>query len=131
MGAMRVIFFDGYCGLCNGFVDFMMKVDRKGLFKFSPLQGEFAKSHLSQNDILDLKSVVILIDGKTYRKAKGVFKALGELGGPWMAFLLLNILPSSFLNFFYDVVAANRYRLFGKRATCRLPSQEERSRFIL
>jgi predicted DCC family thiol-disulfide oxidoreductase YuxK len=128
---MRVIFFDGYCGLCNGFVDFMMKVDSKGVFNFSPLQGEFAKSHLSQSDILDLKSVVILIDGKTYRKAKGVFKALGELGGFWKAFLILNIIPTPILNSFYDMVATNRYRLFGKRATCRLPTQEERNRFIL
>jgi predicted DCC family thiol-disulfide oxidoreductase YuxK len=128
---MRVIFFDGYCGLCNGFINFVMKTDTKGLFKFSPLQGEFAKTHLSQNDILDLKSVVILINGKTYRKAEGVYKGLAELGGLWRMLLLFNLIPTPILNFFYDLVAANRYRLFGKRETCRLPSPEERSRFIL
>ena len=88
-------------------------MDTKGLFKFSPLQGEFAKTHLSQTEIQDLKSVVILINGKTYRKAEGVLSAAFE---------------SAMED---DLVAANRYQLFGKRDTCRLPSPEERSRFIL
>ena len=128
---MNVIFFDGYCGLCNGFVDFMIKVDRKAVFKFSPLQSEFAKQHVKASDISDLKSVVILIDGKTYRKAEGVLKAISLLGGIWKSSLVLNVLPNKILNVGYDLVAENRYSLFGKRETCRLPSPEERSRFIL
>lgn len=128
---MNVIFFDGYCGLCNGFVDFIMKVDKKAIFKFSPLQSEFAKQHVTSADIEQLKSVVILTDGKTYRKAEGVLKALSLLGGPWKSSLILNVLPNKILNVGYDLVAENRYSLFGKRETCRLPSPEERSRFIL
>lgn len=128
---MNVIFFDGYCGLCNGFVDFMIKVDRKAVFKFSPLQSEFAKQHVKAADISDLKSVVILIDGKTYRKAEGVLKAVSLMGGIWKSSLVLNFLPNKILNVGYDLVAENRYSLFGKRETCRLPSPEERSRFIL
>jgi predicted DCC family thiol-disulfide oxidoreductase YuxK len=128
---MNVIFFDGYCGLCNGFIDFMMKVDKKGIFKFSPLQSEFAKQHVDSSDIKELKSVVILIEGKTYRKAEGVLKALSLLGGVWKSSLLLTALPNKILNVGYDLVAENRYSLFGKRETCRLPSPEERSRFIL
>jgi predicted DCC family thiol-disulfide oxidoreductase YuxK len=128
---MNVIFFDGYCGLCNGFIDFMMKVDKKGIFKFSPLQSEFAKQHVDSSDIKELKSVVILIEGKTYRKAEGVLKALSLLGGVWKSSLLLTALPNKILNVGYDLVAENRYSLFGKRETCRLPSPEERSRFIV
>lgn len=128
---MNVIFFDGYCGLCNGFVDFMMKIDRKGVFKFSPLQSEFAKSHVSAKDIEELKSVVVLIDGRTYKKAEAVLKALYLLGGIWKSTLLFNHLPDKILNYGYDLVAENRYSLFGKRETCRLPSPEEKSRFIL
>lgn len=128
---MKVIFFDGYCGLCNGFIDFMMKVDKSGQFKFSPLQSEYAKAHLSEADVTDLKSVVVLIDGKTYRKAEGVFKAVSSLGGIWKMTSLIGSLPSGMLNVGYDMVAENRYRMFGKRETCRLPTPEERTRFIL
>lgn len=128
---MKVIFFDGYCGLCNGFIDFMMKVDKDGQFKFSPLQSDFAKANLNQSDVVDLKSVVVLINGKTYRKAEGVFKALSSLGGVWKFSSLVGSLPSGLLNLGYDMVAENRYRIFGKRETCRLPTPEERSRFIL
>ena len=128
---MKVIFFDGYCGLCNGFVDFMIKIDKEGQFKFSPHQSEYAKSNLNPSDTLDLKSVVVLIDGKSYRKAEGVFKALTSIGGVWRMAAILNSFPNSILNFGYELVAENRYRLFGKRDTCRLPTPEEKSRFIL
>ena len=127
---MKVIFFDGYCGLCNGFVDFMMRVDKKSLFKFSPLQSDLAKSHLSPEDVADLKSLVVLIDGNTYRTAPGVIKALTELGGLWKALGMLRIFPDWFLNFWYDLVAKNRYRIFGKSDTCRLPTPEEKTRFL-
>lgn len=128
---MNVIFFDGYCGLCNGFVDFMMRIDHKGIFKFSPLQSEYAKSHVEASDIQELKSVVVLIDGKTYRKAEGVLKALTLLGGIWRSTTLFTYLPDRILNYGYDLVAENRYSLFGKSETCRLPTPEEKSRFIL
>jgi predicted DCC family thiol-disulfide oxidoreductase YuxK len=128
---MKIVFFDGYCGLCNGFVDFMMKADKQALFKFSPLQSEYAKANLSPADVEDLKSVVVLIDGKTYRKAEGVLKAVSSLGGIWKLSLGLGILPSSILNLGYNLVAENRYKIFGKSDTCRLPTPEERARFIL
>ena len=128
---MKVVFFDGYCGLCNGFVDFMMRIDRKGTFKFSALQSEFAKANLRPEDVADLKSLVVLIDGKTYRKAKGVIIALASLGGAWKFISIFRILPASFLNLCYDFIATNRYKFFGKRETCRLPTPEEMTRFLL
>lgn len=128
---MNIIFFDGVCGLCNGFVDYMIKVDKKGVFKFSPLQSEYARTHLSAADVNDLKSIVVLIDGKTYRQAQAVLKALSHLGGIWKLGLVFGELPEGLLNWGYNLVAQNRYRLFGKRETCRLPTPEERSRFIL
>jgi predicted DCC family thiol-disulfide oxidoreductase YuxK len=109
----------------------MMTVDRKGLFKFSPLQSEFAKANLRPEDVIDLKSLVVLIEGKTYRKTKGVILALASLGGWWKFISILRIIPGDILNFFYDFIATNRYRFFGKRQTCRLPTPEEKTRFIL
>jgi predicted DCC family thiol-disulfide oxidoreductase YuxK len=128
---MKIIFFDGYCGLCNGFVDFILKFDKNAVFKFSPLQSEFAKTKLNQSDVEDLKSVVVIINDKTYRKAEAALKALAELGWPWKILLIFSLLPDKVLNLFYDLIAANRYRIFGKRETCRLPTPEERQRFIL
>ncbi|MBC7397914.1 MAG: DUF393 domain-containing protein [Bdellovibrionales bacterium] len=128
---MNIIFFDGYCGLCNGFIDFMMNVDKKRIFKFSPLQSEFAKANLQLSDIEDLKSVVVLIDGKTYRKSEAVLKALGMLGGMWKVTSVFRSFPEKLLDTGYDLVAENRYKIFGKSDTCRLPTLEEKSRFIL
>lgn len=127
---MNIIFFDGYCGLCNGFIDFMMKVDKKGVFKFSPLQGDFAKQELSPTDVEDLTSIVVKLDGKTYRKSEGVFRALERLGGFWKFTSVLRALPQGLSNAGYDMVAKNRYKLFGKSDTCRLPTPEERTRFL-
>lgn len=128
---MKVIFFDGYCGLCNGFVDFIMRVDKKNVFTFSPLQSDYAKTQLRREDYENLDSVVVLIDGQAYRKAPAVFRALRELNIGWKMISLVGLLPSSILNFGYDLVAKYRYRILGKRETCRLPSPEERQKFLL
>ena len=126
-----IIFFDGVCGLCNGFIDFVIKVDRKASFRFSPLQSDFATSKLPQEYIKNLDSVVVLIDGKTQTKSQAVFAVLNELGGKWKFASLIGKLPTSFLNLGYDLVASNRYKIFGKKESCRIPSPEERDRFVL
>lgn len=128
---MNVIFFDGLCGLCNGFVDFIMKIDRKGSFKFSPLQSEYARTHLPPEYTQDLSTVIVQIDGMNYRKSQAVLKVFKELGGVWSILSLARILPEGFSNSIYDLIARNRYRLFGQKETCRLPTPEERQRFIL
>jgi predicted DCC family thiol-disulfide oxidoreductase YuxK len=128
---MNVIFFDGVCGLCNGFVDFVMKIDHEGKFKFSPLQSDYAKSVLPSEYVADLDSVVVQLEGKTLRKSKAVFAVLSKLGPGWKAASLIGLLPEKILNFGYDLVAENRYKIFGKKETCRLPTPEERARFVL
>jgi predicted DCC family thiol-disulfide oxidoreductase YuxK len=126
-----VIFFDGVCGLCNGFVDFIMKIDTKGIFRFSPLQSGFAAQQLPPQYIQDLNSVVVMIDGKVYSKARAVFAVFKQLGGKWKILSAVGVLPLGFLNYGYDLVATHRYKLFGKKETCRLPSAAERERFLL
>jgi predicted DCC family thiol-disulfide oxidoreductase YuxK len=128
---MNVIFFDGVCGLCNGFIDFVMKIDKEAKFKFSPLQSEYAKSVLPSEYVADLDSVVVQIDGKTLRKSKAVFAVLKKIGGVWGMVSVVGALPEGFLNRAYDMVAENRYKIFGKKETCRLPTPEERARFVL
>lgn len=128
---MRIIYFDGVCGLCNGFVDFVMKIDKQGLFQFSPLQSDYAKTHLPAEYTQNLDSVVFQTEGKIFRKSKAVFMILEDLGGPWKTVSGLKVLPEGFTNWGYDLVAKYRYRIFGKKETCRLPTPEERARFIM
>lgn len=128
---MNVIYFDGVCGLCNGFVDFIMKIDHNGVFRFSPLQSEYARASLPPEYVQDLDSVVVDIDGRKLRKSKAVFAVLKKLGGVWGILGMAGVLPEPLLNKGYDLVAENRYKLFGKKETCRLPTPEERARFIL
>lgn len=127
----QVIFFDGVCGLCNGFVDFVIAADKKNKFLFSPLQSEFAQAELPKNMTQDLTSVVLLKNGKSFSKSEAVLEVLNDLGGIWKLSVLGKILPTTVSNKVYDLVAQNRYKLFGKKETCRLPSAEERKKFIL
>lgn len=129
---MKVIFFDGYCGLCNGFVDFILKIDKEAKFKFSPLQSEFAAQRLPEAYTKDLKSVVYLDDkNNLYTKSEAVMKILSDIGGVWKSALVGKLLPESLRDHAYNMVAENRYKLFGKKDTCRLPTPEERTRFII
>lgn len=125
-----IIYFDGVCGLCNGFVDFILKVDKKELFKFSPLQSEYAQTHLPTEYTSDLKTIVVTIDGKNYKKARAVIEVMKRLPPPYNSLGIFKGLPERVLNGIYDQVAKNRYKIFGKKESCRIPTPEERSRFL-
>jgi predicted DCC family thiol-disulfide oxidoreductase YuxK len=125
-----IIFFDGYCGLCNGFVDFVMAQDKQKVFRYATLQGKTAARLLPKEDVENIDSVVLFLDKTTYKKSKAVFKVFSILGGGWRAFSVLDILPLGLKNFGYDLVAKNRYALFGKRDVCRMPTPEERKLFL-
>jgi predicted DCC family thiol-disulfide oxidoreductase YuxK len=126
-----IIFFDGHCGLCNGFVDFVIRNDNEMKFQFSPLQSDFANENLTPEDVQDLKSVIVQISGKTFKKSQAVFAVLSELGGTWRWLCVFAYFPSVLRNWIYDLIARNRYHLFGKRESCRIPTADERKRFIL
>ena len=125
-----ILFFDGVCGLCNGFIDFLFRFDRKKHFLFSPLQGEKAAELLPKSDTEKLESVVLYIDGKVFYKSEAALKVLTTLGGPWLLFGVFYILPKSFRDTVYSWIAKNRYKWFGEKESCRLPTPDERARFL-
>ena len=125
----RVILFDGICGLCNAWVDFILKRDPKGSFRFAPLQGEYA-SQVAPEQASELKSIVYLRSGQKYTKSGAVLRILKDLGGIWQAGWIFWFIPFFIRDFFYSLVAGNRYRIFGQRESCRIPSQGERERFL-
>ncbi|HEY0984086.1 MULTISPECIES: thiol-disulfide oxidoreductase DCC family protein [unclassified Schlesneria] len=130
-GARRILFFDGVCGLCNWSIDFVMKRDYRKQFQFAPLQGDTAKSLLSPADVNNLDTMVLWVAGRTYRKSAAVIRILWQLGPGWRVLgVLLWLIPLPLRNLGYTIVAKNRYRVFGKKESCRLPTPEERTRFL-
>lgn len=126
-----IVFFDGVCGLCNHFVDFVMRYDSAGRIRFAPLQGETAARCADASDIRDLKSLVVVQNDETFRRTAAVVRVLWTLNGVWrVAGTLLWLIPAPLRDLLYNGVARIRYRVFGKRETCRMPTPEERSRVL-
>ena len=126
-----IIFFDGVCGLCNRFVDSLLKRDTQNMFLFAPLQGETAHRLLSKSDTETLGSIVFWEQGRTFRRSTAVVRVFRKLGGVWACLGWgLWIVPKPLRDLGYKLVAVNRSRLFGRKETCRLPTPEERSRFL-
>lgn len=126
-----IVYFDGVCGFCNKSVDFLLRHDKQGRLKFSPLQGETAARVLPIGLREDLQTMVVTKNGKTYRRSEAALQAAKELPWPWSAAAKVALWVPGFLrNGVYSLIARYRYKLFGKLPTCRLPSAEERSRFL-
>lgn len=125
-----ILFFDGYCHLCNGLVDWLIKRDRHKRLCFAPIQGTTARQHLSDQDIADVQSLVLIKAGHAYRRSGGAIRAIVALGGLWKGFILLLFVPTFLRDPLYSWVAYNRYSWFGKREMCRLPTDEEREQLL-
>lgn len=134
-----IIFFDGVCGLCDRFVDFVIARDRKGVYRFAPLQGETYAAHFGSQGLrgsqgppsTDAPSTVLLAEGPVLKaRSDATLRILAGLGGPWRLAGLLLLIPRTLRDGVYDFVAARRYRWFGKKESCRLPTPEERGRFL-
>ena len=125
-----IVFFDGVCNLCQGSVRYLIKHDKKGVLKFASLQGNYAKDFVNETEIQSMQSI-LFFDGKMlYKKSTAVLKLSRLLGG-WHQLLLLGyILPRFFRDWLYNIVAKNRYRWFGKKNQCMLPSEGFENRFL-
>ncbi len=126
-----IVFFDGTCGLCNAWVDFLLRVDRKQRLRFAPLQGETARERLPIRPRSGLETIALLDERGIAERSEAVLRILEALGSPWRApARLLRRMPLRWRDGFYDGVAARRYRWFGKRDACRVPAAAERERFL-
>ena len=125
----RVILFDGICGLCNAWVDFILKRDPKASFRFAPLQGEYA-GQVAPEQTSELKSIVYICFGRKYTKSGAVLRILRDLGGIWQVCWAFWLIPFFIRDFLYSIVASNRYRVFGQKESCRIPSAGEKERFL-
>lgn len=124
-----IIFFDGICVLCNAFVDFILKYDSLGTFRFCSLQNPMAKNFIEEKILTDFNSVVLYTEEETYSQSDAAIQIITALGGGFVYFKCLWIIPRPLRNFVYRMVARNRYLLFGKR-TCRVPTEKDKERII-
>src|SRR5512132_3375864 len=126
-----IIFFDGVCAMCNTFVNFALKIDRRQQFLFAPLQGETARELLPplSDDPRDW-SMVYLDERGIHDQLDASLEVYRRLGGIWWFLSLIRYIPRGVRTPAYRVLARNRYRWFGKKEVCRIPTAAEKSRFL-
>lgn len=125
-----VILFDGVCNFCNSSVNFIIEHDKKGYFKFAPLQSEIGKTLVDKFGLNDVDSIILVEDDKAYTHSTAALKFIKHLDGIWSWAYIFIIIPRPIRDFFYKLFAKNRYRLFGKKEVCMMPTPEIRSRFL-
>ena len=127
----NIILFDGVCNLCNGFVQFMIKHDKKRQFKFASLQSNIADQLIEASELTSIPdSVVVVGEGETFVKSDAVLYICKKLGGYFTILRIVAIFPKFIRDRLYDVIAKRRYSLFGKKESCMLPSPEQKDRFF-
>ncbi len=137
MGADRslthpTILFDGVCNLCNGSVQFVIRHDPGGKFRFAALQSEFGQEQLTKHGIdpSQLLSIVFLINGRMFDRSRAALEIARRLNGLWPLLYIFVIVPPFIRNAVYNWIARNRYRWFGKQDACMIPTPELKSRFL-
>ncbi|MCB1176318.1 MAG: DUF393 domain-containing protein [Leptospiraceae bacterium] len=127
-----IILFDGICNLCNSTVNFIIDHDSKKKFKFAALQSEKGQELLSKFNLpkKDFDTIILLKDEMVFSKSTAALKVAKELDGIFSYFYIFIIVPVAIRDIFYNLIARNRYKLFGKRESCRMPTQDLIERFL-
>ena len=128
----HILLFDGVCNLCIGVVNFIIKRDTIGKFKFAALQSESGQELLKKFGLSadDFDSFVFIRGEQYFIKSTAGLNVLKELGGVWKLFYAFIIIPRPLRDFIYGIVSKTRYRIFGKRDTCIIPTPEIKRRFL-
>src|SRR5690348_5792030 len=127
-----VVLFDGVCNLCSGSVQFIIKRDARGTFKFASLQSAYAQNQLVkfQSPSGELYSIMVLENGVLYQRSDAILRILANLGGFWYVLSGFRIIPKFIRDAMYNLIAKNRYRIFGKKDQCMIPTPELNARFM-
>ena len=126
-----IIFFDGVCAMCNRFVDVVLRADSRRVFHFSPLQGQTARDLLPPLHSNPKEWSMIYLDERgVHSESDASLEVYRRLGGIWWPLSLARLVPRWIRNPIYRVIARNRYRWFGTRDSCRVPTEDQRDRFL-
>ncbi len=128
----HILLFDGICNLCNRMVQFVIKRDKNGKFRFASLQSAAGQAQLHKWKLPqeNFTSFVYINDEKVYLRSTAVLQALKELGGMWQLFYVFKIIPAFLRDPLYDFLAKRRYKIFGRKDECMIPTPEIRQRFL-
>lgn len=128
----KIILFDGVCNLCNSSVTFVIKRDLKNQFKFAALQSDAGKQLVLAHgiDTSSVDSIIFIENGKAYTKSTAALRIAKHLGGAYPLMMGFMIIPTFLRNWVYDWVAKNRYKWYGKKESCMIPTPELRSKFL-
>jgi len=128
----KVVLFDGVCGLCNIWMQFLIKHDKHSLFKLCSVQSPEGQAILKWLGLAtDTFDTMLLLEGETaYTKSDAFLKVIAQLPQPWRSIAILKMFPKVFRDWIYDRIAKNRYRLFGRYEQCLTPAKEHQKRFL-
>ncbi|WP_338763883.1 thiol-disulfide oxidoreductase DCC family protein [Bernardetia sp. ABR2-2B] len=127
-----IILFDGVCNLCNSAINFVIDKDVNNSFYFASLQSEFGQALLTHfgRDTSDFDSMIVYEKGKIKTKSTAALRIAAGLSGGWKYFSIFKIIPAFLRNGIYNLVAKNRYKWFGQKNECRIPTPELKAKFI-
>ncbi len=127
-----IILFDGVCNFCNNSINFVIKHDKKNYFKFAPLQSERGGELLDKYKIsrAETDSVVVVENEKAYTHSTAALRIAKGLGGIWSLAYIFIVVPKFIRDAAYNLIARNRYKWFGKKDACMLPTPEIRGKFL-
>ena len=129
----KIILFDGVCNLCSSAVQFIIEHDKKDIFRFVSLQSELGQEITTYLGIssANLDSIILYQPGYAYYyKSQAVFEIAKELGGIYSISTIFSVLPSSITDYVYGYIAKNRYKWYGKKETCLIPTKELQAKFL-
>lgn len=128
----RVVLFDGVCNLCSSAVQFIIERDKKNKFQFASLQSQYGQEQLTKYYLADknIDSIVLIEKGKAYIKSSAALHIAKNMDGLYPLAFVFIIVPPFIRNWVYDWVAKNRYKWYGKKDACWIPTPELRARFI-
>jgi predicted DCC family thiol-disulfide oxidoreductase YuxK len=128
----HIVIFDGVCNLCNSSIDFIIRHDKKQMFYVSANQHEAGAEILREHGLSkeDTTTVFYLEKGKLYQRSTAALRIARHLGFPWNLLWVFIIIPPFIRDGVYKWISRNRYRWFGKKDSCRLPTPEEQARFL-
>lgn len=127
---MVIVYFDGFCNVCNRFVDFLIRRDRRRRLRYAPLQGRTAMQNLPPAAVQSVSTMALQEGSRVSYESTAAIRSIALLGGVFWFVKLFLLIPRFARDFVYRWVADHRYVFAGRRETCRMPSVEEREMFL-